>query len=200
MSENSTGASTLVSELKQNRAAFAAIAVLICLAVVALNMEGRVWWCKVGDLSPWSSDIWTAHNSQHVLDPYSFTHILHGVLEFWLLSLVFRRVPLAWRLCMSVTLACCWEVAENSTYMIQRYRAETISLEYFGDSIINSIADILCCAGGFLLSYKLGFWRSMLFFLTTEAVLILWIRDSLVINIIMLVWPIEAIKHWQLGI
>ncbi len=175
------------------------MALLLVFAVITLKYEGRVWWCQVGDPSPWSSDIWTSHNSQHLLDPYSFTHILHGVLEFWLISLIFSRVPLAWRLFMSFTIACVWEMAENSTVIIERYRAETISLSYFGDSVINSIADIWCCCAGFLLARKLRFWRSLAFFLTTEAVLIVWIRDSLVINIIMLVWPIEAIKHWQIG-
>ena len=175
------------------------MAVLLVFAVITLKYEGRVWWCMVGDLSPWSSDIWTAHNSQHLLDPYSFTHVLHGVLEFWLITLIFRRVPLAWRLFMSFTIACCWEMAENSTVIIERYRAETISLSYFGDSVINSIADILCCFGGFLLAWKLRFWRSFAFFLATEAVLVVWIRDSLLINIVMLVWPIEAIKHWQIA-
>ncbi len=122
-----------------------------------------------------------------------------AVLEFWLITLVFRRVPLAWRLFISVAIACTWEVAENSSFIIERYRAETISLSYFGDSVINSIADILCCACGFLLARRLRFWRSLLLFLATEVVLVFWIRDSLIINIIMLIWPIEAIKHWQLG-
>lgn len=200
MSEQTGDPSTIFSELKRDPAALAAMFVLVCVSVVVLKaVEGHVWWCSVGDLSPWSSDIWTAHNSQHLLDPYSFTHVLHGVLEFWLISLVFRRVPLAWRLFMSVAIACTWEVAENSSFIIERYRAETISLSYFGDSVINSIADILCCAGGFLLARWMGFWKSLILFLATEAMLVFWIRDSLIINIIMLIWPIEAIKHWQLG-
>jgi hypothetical protein len=198
MSESSGSLPSIFSELRQNPAAFIAMASLLVVTVVLLKyQEGHVWWCRVGDLSPWSSDIWTAHNSQHLLDPYSFTHVLHGVLEFWLISLVFRRVPLAWRLFMSFTIACSWELAENSSLVIERYRADTISLNYFGDSVINSIADIFCCVGGFILAKKLRFWRSLTLFLATEAVLIVWIRDSLLINIVMLSWPIEAIKHWQ---
>lgn len=199
MSETSTGNPSVFSELRQNPAAFAAMAALLIVAVITLRLEGRVWWCMVGDLSPWSSDIWTAHNSQHLLDPYAFTHILHGVLEFWLLTLLFRRVPLAWRLFMSVTIACTWEISENSSYIIERYRAETISLSYFGDSILNSMGDILCCVCGFILAKKLRFWRSLLFFLATEVMLIVWIRDSLLINIVMLIWPLKAIKVWQAG-
>ena len=172
---------------------------VVVAAVIALNLEGRVWWCPAGDLWPWSWDIWSRHNSQHLVDPYSFTHILHGVLEFGLLSLLLPRMPLVWRLVFAVSVESAWEVAENSTYMIERYRKETISLDYFGDSIINSLADIICCATGFAIAYKLRFWKSLAFFLLTESILILTIHDSLVINSVMLIWPIEALKKWQLG-
>ena len=165
----------------------------------ALRVEGRIWWCQAGDLVPWAWDIWSMHNSQHLIDPYSFTHILHGVLEFWLIGLVFRKVPLAWRLLIAIMIEGSWEIAENSSYVINRYRETTISLDYFGDSIINSLSDMLCCATGFVIAYKLRFWRSLFLFIATEIVLIFWIHDSLLINIIMLIYPIEAIKHWQIG-
>ena len=106
---------------------------------------------------------------------------------------------LAWRLALAVSIESAWEVTENSSYVIQRYREETISLDYFGDSIINSLSDIICCATGFMIGYKLRFWRSLALFLATEAILIVWIHDSLLINILMLIYPIEAIKHWQIG-
>ncbi len=177
--------------------------VLICIIVMAvaafvLLLQGRVWWCQAGDYWPWAWDIWSTHNSQHLVDPYSFTHVLHGVLEFWLIGLVFKKVPLAWRLLIAVVIEASWEVAENSTFVIERYRAATISLDYFGDSIINSMADILCCATGFVIAYKLRFWKSLALFLATETILIFWIRDSLLINIIMLIYPIDAIKVWQM--
>jgi len=149
---------------------------------------------------PWSWNIWSTHNSQHVIDPYSFTHVLHGVLEFWLIGLIFPRVPLAWRFFMAIFIESSWEVAENTSYVIQRYREETMSLDYFGDSIINSLADIVCCGLGFLIAYKLRFWKSLVLFVATELILILTIRDSLIINIIMLIWPIEALKNWQVGV
>ena len=181
------------------RTPFTLSLIVIFVAAVILSWQGRVWWCQVGDMVPWSWNIWTAHNSQHVFDPYSFTHVLHGVLEFWLIGLVFRRMPLAWRLLLAIIIESTWEVAENSSYIIQRYRTVTLSLDYFGDSIINSLADIFCCATGFTIAYKLNFWKSLALFLTTEAILIVWIRDSLVINIIMLIYPIEALKVWQMG-
>ncbi len=164
-----------------------------------LWIQGRVWWCQVGDWSPWSWTINSAHNSQHIIDPYSFTHILHGVLEFWLLTLIFRKVPPAWRLLMAVTIEASWEILENSTYMIEHYRAATISLNYFGDSIVNSLSDITCCALGFSIAYKLKFWKSLALFVATELILIFTIRDSLIINLIMLIHPLDAIKAWQMG-
>jgi len=167
-------------------------------AMVVLWSQGRMWWCPAGDLSPWAFDVWSQHNSQHLIDPYSFTHILHGVLEFWILGLIFRRIPLAWRLFMAVLIEGSWEIAENTNYVINRYREATISLDYFGDSIINSMSDIFCCATGFAIASRLRFWRSLALFLATEAVLIVWIRDSLLLNVVMLIYPIEAIKQWQM--
>lgn len=177
------------------------LAVLAVMAVSAvfLSFQGRVWWCQAGDMVPWSWDIWTTHNSQHFIDPYAFTHVLHGVLEFWLLGLVFSRVPVVWRFVMAIVIEAIWEVAENSSYIIERYRTVTLSLDYFGDSIINSLADIVCCAIGFGLAKRLGFLRSLVMFVATEVILIFWIRDSLVINIIMLIYPIDALKAWQMG-
>ena len=172
---------------------------VMAIAVVFEYLQGHVWWCKAGDYLPWSWSIWTMHNSQHLIDPYSFTHILHGVLEFWLIGLLFRKVPVVWRLLFAVMIEGSWEIAENSTYVINRYREATISLNYFGDSIINSMSDIVCCATGFVIAYKLRFWKSVALFAATETVLIFWIHDSLVINIIMLIYPIEALKDWQMG-
>ncbi len=184
--------------LIQRRTILAVFAVM-AVSAVFLSFQGRVWWCQAGDMVPWSWDIWTTHNSQHVIDPYAFTHVLHGVLEFWLLGLVFSRVPVVWRFVMAIVIEAIWEVAENSSYIIERYRTVTLSLDYFGDSIINSLADIVCCATGFGLAKRLGFLRSLVMFVATEVILIFWIRDSLVINIIMLIYPIDALKAWQMG-
>lgn len=181
------------------RETVAACLFIFVASAVILYFQGRVWWCQAGDYSPWSWDIWTTHNSQHILDPYAFTHVLHGVLEFWLIGLVFRKMPLAWRLVLAVAIESTWEIAENSSYIIERYRTVTLSLDYFGDSIINSLADMISCATGFIIAYKLKFWRSLALFLATEAILIFWIRDSLILNIIMLIYPIEALKVWQMS-
>jgi len=178
---------------------WACIFVLFVIAAITLNFQGRVWWCEAGDYVPWSWEIWSRHNSQHFIDPYTFTHILHGVAEFWIISLILRKVPLAWRLAIAVGIEGTWEVVENTNTVIQRYREATISLDYYGDSIINSISDMIACATGFLIAWKIRFWRSLALFLLTEIILILCIRDSLLINILMLFYPIEAVKVWQGG-
>ncbi len=176
-----------------------AIFAIIVVTVVMLSWQGRVMWCAQGDYTPWAWNIWSSHNSQHILDPYTFTHILHGVLEFWLIGLVFWKMPMAWRFVLAIFIESSWEVAENSSYIINRYREETISLDYFGDSIINSVADIAACASGFMIARYLRFWRSLAFFVATELILLLTIKDSLIVNIIMLIYPIDSIKAWQVS-
>ena len=199
MDESDKPKSIFAFKTRQDYFPWLAVFGVVVAATVSLNLQERVWWCRAGDYLPWAWNIWSTHNSQHLIDPYSFTHILHGVLEFWLIGLIFRRIPLAWRFFLAILIESTWEVAENTNYVINRYREATISLDYFGDSIINSLADIVCCGLGFAIAYKLRFWKSMALFVATEAVLIFWIRDSLIINIIMLIYPIEAIKHWQIG-
>ncbi len=106
---------------------------------------------------------------------------------------------MAWRLALAISLEALWEMVENSAFVIQRYREATLALGYEGDTIVNALGDLLCCVIGVLLARQLGFRRSLALFVVTELVLIVWIRDSLVLNIVMLLHPFEAIKAWQLG-
>lgn len=168
-------------------------------AAIALSIMGQSWWCGQGDLTPWSFDIWSAHNSQHLLDPYTFTHILHGIAFYGILRLIFGKERFRIRLMVAVIIESVWEVVENSPPIIEKYRESTISLDYFGDSVANSMADILACVGGFLLASTLPVWASVLFFVAVELALALWIRDSLILNIIMLTVPLDVIKDWQMG-
>jgi hypothetical protein len=186
-------------EQKSNFYPNLAIAAAVSLMVILLKVQGRVWWCQLGDFSPWSGDINSSHNSQHLFDAYSFTHVLHGVLYCGITALIHRNMRTVWRFAIAISIGAAWELLENSTFVIERYRAGTISLNYFGDSIFNSISDVFCCGVGFWIAQKLGWFKSICFFLLTEIILIFWIRDSLLINIIMLVYPVEAIKMWQAG-
>ena len=174
------------------------IAAILAATAFLLQQQGRVWWCACGRLYPWAGDIWSSHNSQHWFDPYSFTHVLHGVLLCGLLAWLLPRLPLIWRLTLAIALEAMWEVLENSPAIIQRYREATIGLGYEGDSVANSMAAILCCALGFLLAQRLGLRRSAVLFVVTELVLLVWVRDNLTLNVLMLTCPIDAIKAWQM--
>lgn len=175
---------------------------IVAAAMVAqLFYQGRVWSCESGDYAAvWSSAVLSRHNSQHLFDPYTFTHILHGVLFYWLTTLIFPRMSAARRLLMAVALEAAWEVLENTNAVIERYREATISLDYFGDSITNSLGDVFSCAAGFLIARKLKFRLSLAFFIVTEIILLVWIHDSLLLNIVMLIYPIEAVKTWQMNL
>ena len=175
------------------------ILAVLALALFQLRNQGRTLWCACHQYFPWAGDIWSAHNSQHLFDPYAFTHILHGFAFCWLLALGIPRVSVNWRLALATLLEAAWEVFENTEFVIQRYREETAALGYNGDSVFNSFGDILTCIVGFMIAQRLGFKRSVLVFVATELVLILWIRDSLLLEILMLVYPIESLKAWQIG-
>lgn len=177
----------------------AAIVVIMLAMVVSLRMMGRVWWCTVGDLAPWSGEIWSAHNSQHFLDPYTFTHVLHGVMFYAILRLLLGKDRKPLRFTLAVALESAWEIAENTPMVIEKYRESTVSLDYFGDSVFNSIADVFSCMVGFGIAASLPWWATLVFFLGTEAFLAWWIRDTLLINILMLTFPVEAVKQWQMG-
>jgi hypothetical protein len=166
---------------------------------LALHRMGRRLWCACGSWSPWSWDIWSAHNSQHVIDPYTFTHVLHGTLYYGLLWLVFRGRAPALRTLLAVAVEAAWEVGENTRRVIEAYRESTISLNYDGDSIVNSVADVAAFVVGYLLAMSLPTLISVAGFVAVEAVLLLTIRDSLLLNVLMLVHPIEAVRTWQLG-
>jgi hypothetical protein len=189
---------TEIADTDSRRLRLSTIAVSIAMAII-LYLMGQPLWCKCGGLSPWSWDIWSSHNSQHLLDPYFFTHVLHGVVLCGLLYWLPRSVSESSRFLTAVVLEAGWEILENSPTIIERYRAATISKDYFGDSIINSAGDLVACIVGYLLARRLGFRNSIVFFLLTELILLLTIRDSLLLNVLMLVWPVEAIKWWQMG-
>jgi len=187
-----------MSRFKKDCWAGMVVAFILAAAVVQLRHQGRVWTCACGHWNLWAGDIWSAHNSQHVFDPYSFTHILHGVLFFWILTWLFKRWPFPWRLTLAILLEAIWEVAENAPFIIQRYREATIGLGYEGDSIVNSLSDILCCSVGFILARYLGFRLALAMFVAVEVLLALLVRDNLTLNILMLLCPIDAVKQWQM--
>lgn len=179
----------------------AAIGVVVAAIMAAvLAAMGRSGWCSCGSPIPWSFDIWSAHNSQHLLDPYSFTHFQHGLAFFALLWLPLRRWDLAWRFALALCIEAAWEILENTDQVIEHYRETTISLDYYGDSIANSISDLLACALGFLFAARTRWWLTLGLFVGIELVLVLVIRDSLLLNILMLLLPLEGIRSWQMAV
>lgn len=175
-----------------------ATALVLLAMIVLLHAEGRMFLCACGQFAVWISDWCSSNTSQQLLDPYSFTHILHGFLFFWLIALVFRRMPRAWQIWLALLLESAWEVFENTSFIINKYRTETAALGYQGDTIVNSLGDLACALIGFLVAQQLGLRRSLIVFVLIEVILIFWIHDSLLLQLLMLVRPIEAIKLWQM--
>jgi hypothetical protein len=175
----------------------AIVATLFSMALL-LWVEGRLLFCSCGVFRLWSGDTCSASNSQQLFDPYSFTHVLHGFLLFWLVALLARRLAPAWQLWLALTLEAAWEVFENTSFVIERYRAETAALGYTGDTIVNSFGDLACAFVGVLVARQLGTVRSVILFIVLEVILVVWIHDSLLLQLLMLIHPVEAIKSWQL--
>jgi len=171
-----------------------------CMVLVpcVLRQQGRAWWCACGRPALWEGSVWSSHCSQHFLDPYSFSHLLHGVMFFLAFAWVAPRLPLIGRFALAVCLESGWEVLENTRFIIERYREGTMALGYEGDSILNSLGDIGCCALGFLVAGRLGTRWSLLLILGVELAMLLWIRDNLTLNVIMLICPNDAIRQWQM--
>jgi hypothetical protein len=165
------------------------------ILALCLKLNDRPIWCSCKQyfLSSW--DVWTQHNSQHVFDPYSFSHFEHGLIFFFLFLFIKQE---KFRIYAALILEAIWEYAENSPFVIDRYRTATSALGYSGDTIINSIADLACCYLGYLFSKAYGWRVSVLVFLIIEFSMLVAIKDNLTLNVIMLLYPIEAIKQWQL--
>lgn len=194
----------MTANSRRNVAPFIAIAASLFLLALLLWLEGRFVFCTCGVFRVWSGDTCSATNSQQLFDPYSFTHVLHGFLLFWLVALVARGIKRAWQLApawqlwLALTLEAAWEVFENTRFVIDRYRAETAALGYTGDTIVNSFGDVTCAVVGFLVARQLGVKRAVIVFLVLEVILSVWIHDSLLLQILMLIHPVETIKHWQM--
>lgn len=175
----------------------ASLLLVLVVTAFALRFEGRLWICACGTIKLWVGNTCTSDNSQHILDPFSFTHVLHGVVFFWIIAWLGARLRSSWQLVLAIALEGAWEIFENTNFIINRYRTATAALGYTGDTVVNSIGDILCCLAGFLIARRLGFVRSLILFVLIELVLMVWINDSLLLQILMLITPIEEIKNWQ---
>lgn len=175
-----------------------ALAVCAIAAVVLLSM-GRVPICRCGYVKAWHGIVVSSENSQHLTDWYTFTHVIHGFAFYGCLWLLARRWPLPLRFVAAVCIEATWEVVENSSFVIDRYRAVTIALDYYGDSVINSLADIAAMALGFVVAARVPVWATVVTAIALEAFLGYMIRDNLALNVLMLVYPLERVRQWQMG-
>jgi hypothetical protein len=176
-----------------------AAAMLVAMALILAAM-GQPWICVCGTVKLWAGDIYSADNSQHIADWYTWTHIIHGFLFYCGLWLIAGRwLPRSYLLLIAILGEIGWEILENSPMIIERYRTTTISDSYTGDSVINSVADVLAMIAGLWLAVRLPVWGSVAIALAIEVVLTLVIRDNLTLNVLMLIWPIEALRAWQAG-
>lgn len=191
--------STLAQFLKRQQWTIGAFIVVLGLTAGIELWMGRSPLGPDGQFGWWEGSIWSRENSQRFADPYSFSHIVHGMLFYGALWLVARRLPVRRRLLLALVLEAGWEILENSPFIINRYREATVSLGYVGDSVLNSSSDILMMMMGFLFAWRARPWVTVAAIAVMEAGCALWIRDNLTLNVIMLIHPVDAIKHWQMA-
>ena len=177
-----------------------AAAVVILVAAAIELVMGRVLISKSGNVRLWTGAVNSSENSQQIADWYTFSHIIHGIIFYGVFRLIGRRRwPLGVCLVLAVLVEAAWEVFENTPFTIERYRKSTIALSYYGDSVLNSVCDMLFCTGGFFLAARVPARASVALVIAMELGVLLAIRDNLTLNVVMLVYPADAVRKWQSG-
>lgn len=174
-------------------------ATLLAVLIAALIALGRTLTCPCGTITPWAGDIYSAENSQQFADPYTLMHVTHGMVFYGLLRLASPRATFRARLTFATSVEVLWEIVENSPLIIDRYRETTVALGYYGDSVLNSVGDVLFCVVGFFLASRITGRANVFGIVAIEILLLVWIRDNLTLNVLMLLYPVPAIRMWQLG-
>lgn len=198
---------------------FALVALTIA-TLVSLRAMGRVPFCACGKARFFIADAWSSHTSQHLFDPYTPSHFSHGLIFYFVILYAIRVgsrwkagwrddslspeprrwdwATVTWALVIAMAIEAAWEIFENTPFVIDRYRSVTVSLDYSGDSVTNSFGDMVACFAGYLVARRLGLVKTMLLFVGLELATLAWIKDNLTLNVVMLLYPIEAVKQWQM--
>lgn len=192
-----------MASLAPHRKAIVAALVLIAIALVVLLAMGRPPICECGTIKFWHGDINSSGNSQHLSDWYTPSHIIHGMLFYALGWLLFARFGIGgkparkWSYTLAVALEAAWEVIENTPMVIDRYRSVTVNWGYSGDSVLNSLADLGWMSLGFYLALKLPVRVTVVLAIFMEILAGWVVRDNLTLNVLMLIWPVDAVAAWQ---
>lgn len=187
-------------KLTRNQVIIAVVGLIALQAAILIAM-GREPICKCGYVKLWHGVVMSSENSQHLSDWYSPSHIIHGFIFYGALWLVSRWIPMSFgtRLILAVAVEASWEVIENTDWLINRYRGQTVALDYYGDSVINSVMDILFMVLGFFMAAYLPVWLTVLIAVALELFVGVMIRDNLTLNVLMFVWPLDSVLQWQQG-
>lgn len=175
----------------------ALLATGIVVQIAALHAMGQPPICTCGIIRLWQGDVLGPENSQQLTDWYTPSHIIHGLLFSLGLKALFPRLSLVKAFAIALCLEITWELIENSPPMIARYRQQALAQGYSGDSILNSVSDVLACTTGFFVARAIPVKFTLALILAAELFTGYMIRDNLSLNIIQLVHPVAALSHWQ---
>jgi len=180
----------------------AAALALVGIQIAILHTLGQPFLAASGRILLWGNDPWSPDMSQQLADWYSFSHIIHGFIFFGILRLVAPRLPLGMRLLLAMGVEIGWEITENSPAVIRHYRQQALAAGYVGDSILNSVSDVVMMSAGFLFASRVPGRTVIALAVAFEIFTAVMIRDNLTLNVINLIapsgWaPIAAIHDWQ---